>query len=106
MVEALGCFGYLTKLVRTKAGSFELKASVKLDSLNNYDDVFNSLINPINYLNYPSYELVSSEKVKVMNGMQIQVEQKDGKIIFTYQNKIVAIAEVLNKKAKILKVFI
>ena len=104
--EALGCFGYLTKLVRTKAGSFELKASVKLDSLNNYDDVFNSLINPINYLNYPSYELVSSEKVKVMNGMQIQVEQKDGKIIFTYQNKIVAIAEVLNKKAKILKVFI
>ena len=104
--EALGCYGHLINLVRIKAGKFEVGSSIKLDEIVNIDDVEKSLINPIEYLNYPKYELNDSEKEKVSHGMSINVEKADGIVVFLCQNKLVAVANIENKKAKVLKVFI
>ena len=104
--EALGCYGHLINLVRIKAGKFEVENSIKLDEFVNIDDVEKSLINPIEYLNYPKYELNDFEKEKVSHGMSINVEKVDGIVVFLYQNKLVAVANIENKIAKVLKVFI
>lgn len=104
--EALGCYGHLINLVRIKAGNFEVESSIKLDEIMNIDDVEKSLINPIEYLNYPKYELNDFEKEKVSHGMSINIEKADGILVFLYQNKLVAVANLKNKIAKVLKVFL
>ena len=104
--EALGCYGHLINLVRIKAGSFEVENSIELDKIENSEQVKNLLINPIEYLNYPKYELNDFEKEKVSHGMSINVEKLDGIVVFLYQKKLVAVTNVENKKAKVLKVFV
>ena len=55
--EKLGTYGHLIKLVRVKAGDFELDDSVKLEDIKTIDDVKNNLINPLIKLDIPTYEL-------------------------------------------------
>ena len=104
--EVLGCFGHLIKLVRIKAGKFEINESIKLTDLENTEQVQKKLIYPTEYLNYPKYELSSKEKELVSHGMAINIDLEDGIVILTEQNKLIAIAQVENKKAKMSKVFI
>lgn len=103
---ALGCYGHLIKLVRVKAGKFELKSSIKLEEIENIEKVQDKLINPLEYLIYPKFELTEKEKIKVSNGMSVDVGSKDGRIVLTYNKELVAVADVYGKKAKMLKVFI
>ena len=104
--EALGCFGHLIKLVRIKAGKFEIKDSTKLTDLENVEQVQNRLIYPTEYLNYSKYELSDKEKELVSHGMAINIDLEDGVVILTQQNMLIAIANVENNKAKMAKVFI
>jgi tRNA pseudouridine55 synthase len=104
--EALASYGHLIKLVRVKAGDFELEKTIKLEDIHTTEDVEKALLNPINYLNYPNYELSEKEKNLVSNGMGINVNLSDGNVVLTQQEKILAIASVKNGKAKISKVFI
>lgn len=104
--EALGCGGYLTKLVRIKAGNFELKNSIELESLDTIDSIQENLIYPLEYLDFRQYELNEKEKEKISHGMKININIPNGKTTLTYENKIVAIANVENNTAKTLKVFI
>ena len=103
---ALGCYGHLIKLVRVKAGKFELKSSIKLEEIENIEKVQDELINPLEYLIYPKFELTQKEKIKVSNGMSVDVDSEDGLIVLTYNKELVAVADVYGKKAKMLKVFI
>ncbi len=103
---ALGCYGHLIKLVRVKAGKFELKSSIKLEEIENIEKVQDELINPLEYLIYPKFELTEKEKIKVSNGMSVDVDSKDGRIVLTYNKELVAVADVYGKRAKMLKVFI
>ena len=105
--EALGCYGHLIKLVRSKAGLFLLENSIKLDDLQTLEQVKNNLIYPLDYINYPEYELSQEQLVKVSHGNPIKTELLlDGTIILTHQSKLVAIACVDNGVAKSSKVFI
>ena len=103
---ALGCYGHLIKLVRVKAGKFELNSSIKLEEIENIEKIQNELINPLEYLIYPKFELTEKEKIKVSNGMSVDVDSEDGLIVLTYNKELVAVADVYGKKAKMLKVFI
>ena len=69
--EVLGTYGYLTKLVRTKAGLFELEDSTKLEDLNSIQEVEKHLIYPTDYLSYEKYGPVGPEK-----------EELDGQVYF------------------------
>ena len=104
--EALGCYGHLVKLVRIKAGQFKIENSIKLDDLESIEQVSKKLIYPLEYLNYPKYELNEEEKNKVSHGMSLNVNLSDGITILTFNNKLIAVANIENKKAKMLKVFI
>ena len=102
----LGCFGHLIKLVRIKAGQFEVNKTIKLDTLETAEQVRQNLIYPLEYLNYPKYELNKTEKEKVSHGMGLEITAQDGVVVLTHQNVLIAVAKVENNKAKMQKVFI
>ena len=104
--EKLGCYGHLTKLIRIKAGKFELDKTIKLEEIESQEQVQQNLINPIEYLPYPKYELDEAEKEKVSHGMSININKENGILVLTKNQEIIAISQVENKKAKTLKVFI
>ena len=104
----LGCFGHLIKLVRVKAGDFEVENSIKLEDLIDIATVQKHLIYPLEKLDYQTYELNTKELELVSHGMQIfaRTNLQNGIVILTNNNKLIAIAEMLNDKIKCSKVFI
>ena len=104
--EALNCYGHLIKLVRIKAGNFSLKDTKKLEELETIEEIEKNLIYPLEYLNFPKYELNESEKEKVSHGMSIEINASDGLITLIQNNELIAVCSIENKKAKMLKVFI
>ena len=104
--EALGCFGHLIKLVRIKAGKFRVNEAIKLEAFETIEQIQNNLIYPLEYLNYSKYELSEQEREKVSHGMPLNINVQDGILVLTYQNQLIAVANVENKKAKMQKVFI
>ncbi|MBR2430371.1 tRNA pseudouridine(55) synthase TruB [bacterium] len=104
--EALGCYGHLIKLVRIKAGKFDVEEAIKLDMIETKEQVEANLLYPLEYLNYPKYELNEFEKEKVSHGMGINVNLEDGIALLTSFGELIAVSNIENKKAKILKVFV
>lgn len=102
----LGCFGHLIKLVRTKSGNFKLDKSIPLENIKTPEDIKTNLIYPIEYLDYPLYELNQTEYEKVSHGNPIRVSKIKGTVILTYKTELVAIALISDEVAKISKVFI
>ena len=70
------------------------------------EQVEKNLIYPLEFLDYPKYELNDSEREKVSHGMGINVGLEDGIAVLISHDEIIAVANVENKKAKISKVFI
>ena len=106
--EVLGTYGHLTKLIRVQAGQFKINEAVKLEDLQTKEQVQEHLIYPLEYLDYPKYNLNQSEFEKVSHGMQITPKAKliDGTIILTAENQLIAIGEVNSNRIKCSKVFI
>lgn len=104
----LRCFGHLIKLIRVKAGDFEVNKSVKLENLASIEIVQKHLIYPLEKLDYQTYELNAKELELVSHGMQIfaRTDLQNGIVILTNNNKLIAIAEMDNNKIKCSKVFI
>ena len=104
--EALGVYGHLVKLIRVKAGEFDIKDCIKLEDIKTKEDVERVLINPLKKLHYKRYELNEDEKNKVLNGMEISVsENVEGTVILVYSNNILAIGEASGLRIKCSKVF-
>ena len=104
----LGCFGHLIKLVRVKAGDFEVENSIKLEDLTDIETVQKHLIYPLEKLDYQTYELNTKELELVSHGMQIfaRTNLQNGIVILTNNNKLIAVAEMIDNKIKCSKVFI
>lgn len=103
--EKLGTYGHLIKLVRVKAGDFGVNEAVKSEDLQTKEDVLMHLIYPLDYLDYPRYELNEKEQNLVKNGMPINAETTDGIILLTSKGNLVAVAEACGSKLKCQKVF-
>lgn len=107
--EKLETYGYLTKLVRVKAGEFLINDSIKLENLNTLEKVEENLIYPTKKLHFPTYKLTEEEKIKVSNGMSIPINNNvtnNSLMILTYNNKLAAIAKTDKQQLKCEKVFI
>lgn len=104
----LGCFGHLIKLVRVKAGDFEVENSIKIEDLTDIETVQKHLIYPLEKLDYQTYELNTKELELVSHGMQIfaRTNLQNGIVILTNNNKLIAVAEMNDNKIKCSKVFI
>ncbi len=105
--KTLGCGGYLTGLVRTKAGRFLIENSAELDELQTPQDVQSRLINPIDVTDYPQYSLNDTEKERVSHGGFIHNKNFNDKVIvfLVYGGKIYAIGMVDKDKILVKKVF-
>ncbi len=105
--ESLEVYGHLIKLVRAKAGCFELKNAIKLENIKTTDDVFANLINPLECLNYPVYYVNNDEYQLIANGNPIKTNCDSKAIILTNsENRIIAVGEIKNNLIKPIKVFI
>ncbi|MBR1373019.1 tRNA pseudouridine(55) synthase TruB [bacterium] len=104
--EALGSYGHLVKLVRIKAGKFELKDSIKLEELETKEKIEAWLQNPLKFLNLPEYELNTEELKKIANGNSIDIKLDDGMAILTFNKEIAAIGMINKNIFKCKKVFV
>ena len=105
--ENLGTYGHLIKLVRVQAGDFGVNDSVRLENLETKEQVEQKLIDPLEYLDYPKYELTDEELEKVSHGMPINCNNsQNGTVILAKNNKLVAIGSSKDNTIKCSKVFI
>lgn len=106
--EKLGIYGHLIKLVRVQAGDFGIKKATTLEDLETKEQVEKNLISPLEYLDYPKYELTDEEFDKVSHGNPIKTLQTlpDGTVILTRNDQLTAVAKNINGIIKCEKVFI
>ena len=106
--EKLGTYGHLIKLIRVKAGDFEINDTIKLEDLDTKEKVEAKIIYPLKKLDYPRYELSQIELEKVSHGMPIKADKElqNGVVILTHNKEIIAVSEKNNDAVKCLKVFI
>lgn len=105
--KVLGCGGYLTRLIRTKAGKFLLENSKKMEDFSSKEIVENNLIEPISMLNYETYSLNDSEKIDISNGKPLlnkSIKNAEN-LILVYNDCIKAIASSCDGCIKVKKVF-
>lgn len=105
--EELGTYGHLVKLVRVKAGMFEVNNAVSLEHIQTKEDVEKLLIAPLTKLNYMTYELNKNELVKVSNGTAIMPSKElpeNSLILLTSQARLIAAAKMTKGLLKCLKV--
>ena len=103
----LTTFGHLVKLVRVKAGMFEVNNAVSLEHIQTKEDVEKLLIAPLTKLNYMTYELNKNELVKVSNGTAIMPSKElpeNSLILLTSQERLIAAAKMTKGLLKCLKV--
>ena len=106
--QNLDAGAYLYKLIRTQAGKFRVENSKALDAFQTFEDVKNSLINPIEMLDYPRVMLSEDECKKVLNGMYIHNKNdiSDSQVvILIYDDIIISVGQTDGKKILIKKVF-
>ena len=105
--EELGTYGHLVKLVRVKAGMFEVNNAVSLEHIQTKEDVEKLLIAPLTKLNYMTYELNKNELVKVSNGTAIMPSKElpeNSLILLTSQERLIAATKMTKGLLKCLKV--
>lgn len=103
----LTTFGHLVKLVRVKAGMFEVNNAVSLEHIQTKEDVEKLLIAPLTKLNYMTYELNKNELVKVSNGTAIMPSKElpeNSLILLTSQERLIAAAKMTKGLLRCLKV--
>ena len=105
--QNLCCGGYLTRLIRTKAGKFLVENSIKMQDYKSIEFVEKHLIEPISMLNYPLYNLNTSEKLDIANGKPLLNKSINNaeNIILVYNDSIKAVASSCNGCIKVKKVF-
>lgn len=107
--QNLGVGAHLSKLIRTQAGKFMIKNAIPLDGIKSVEDIEKSLINPLDLINLPKFELSEQENKKVLMGQFIHSHNKfigTDLLVLIYNNKIVAIAQVNENLIKVKKVFV
>ena len=105
--QNLCCGGYLTRLIRTKAGKFLVENSIKMQDYKSIEFVEKHLIEPISMLNYPLYNLNTSEKLDISSGKPLLNKSINNaeNIILVYNDSIKAVASSCNGCIKVKKVF-
>lgn len=105
--QKANCGAYLSELLRTKAGKFEINNSIKLDDIKNPEIVEKNLVNPIDMLPQTKYVLNDTEKELVSHGMSIKNPgfKISDIVILVYSGRIYSIGLVDKDKILVKKVF-
>lgn len=100
--EKLTCGAYMTGLIRTSIGLFDISNS------NNLDDVELIKINPLDVLGIEKYELSDDEFNKITHGNFIFANNKisNNLVLLTKNNKLVSIAKMVDNQIRPRKLFL
>ena len=103
--KILGCGAHLIKLIRTKAGCFNIENSSSLEDLKTGVQSF--LINPVDVLLLDKVEISDSDFAKLRNGNPIvnKTNKSNDFVILIYNNDIKAVGFRDNNKILMKKVF-
>lgn len=94
LCEKLNTIGTMNNLIRTKQGNFDIKDSYKLEEIAKGNYQFQNIKE---FLDYPVIEIPNELIKKVENGNKVEnVFNIDDKVIFTKNNKDLAIYENKN----------
>lgn len=107
--QDLKCGAFLSKLIRTQAGNFLVKDAISLDRINSAQDIEKYLINPIDMINLPKFEINEEEKNKIKMGQFLSNKtslQNDEFLILVYNNNVNAIAKIEDNLIKAKKVLV
>ena len=98
LCNKLNVLGTMNNLIRTKQGNFIIEDSFTLKDIKNNKY---KLLNIKDFLNYPVINIDENLIKKVSNGAVIpNIYNIKDKVIFIYQNKDIAIYEVIKKELK------
>lgn len=106
--SALGCGAYMSHLLRTEHGHFQLNTAVTLETLNDSEDIAQYLQNPVPYLTFPSVVIEDTDLTKRMaNGMTVfYPDMAEGFYIALYPNgSPLGVVESVSGKLKPVKIF-
>jgi len=94
IASKLNNIAIMKSLRRTKQGKFTLKDSYKIDDIlnNNY-----KIMDIKNVLDYPKVEVSTEIKTKIDNGAIIENTYNEDIVLFTYQNKPIALYKIYEK---------
>lgn len=106
--QILGVGAIMTELNRTQSSNFKISGAVNLLDINSDNDVKSRLINPLDVLSYNQKSLSPEEFVKVKNGNHIENKEyvEGEKILLKYDDKLVAVAEIIQNLIKVNKVLV
>lgn len=78
MALALGCFGTMTSLTRTKSGFFKIENSVGIDEFISDDDPTKYIIKPQDVLDFDTVVLSQVQAKRLIDGLYDEYALKDG----------------------------
>jgi len=98
--------GHLIALERTKAGSFTIENTVKLENLTR-ENIVQKIINPIEILPKEKYILSEEEKERVCHGQSLKIQNSllTPVVFFVYSDKILGVGQVDGQRILVKKVF-
>jgi len=98
--------GHLIALERTKAGSFTIENTVKLENLTR-ENIVQKIINPIEILPQEKYILSEEEKERVCHGQSLKIQNSllTPVVFFVYSDKILGVGQVDGQRILVKKVF-
>lgn len=103
IAQKLGTCAVMSDLIRTKSGTFDIENSLELNEYIEKSDLENSLINPLEVLEYRQLEVKENEIKKVKNGMpsdsELAKEYNQGEtVLLTFENNLISVGNVIGNK--------
>jgi tRNA pseudouridine55 synthase len=118
--DALGGGAYMSHLLRTRHGRFDVADSVTLEALQQSDNPGQYLQDPVPFLTLPSIEITAPDDVfRLSNGMKIEPDARDitgaggvavklkpnALYLALHQGRLLGVVEVVSHKLKPVKIF-
>ena len=103
IAQKLGTTAVMSDLIRTKSGKFYIENSLELNENTQIEDLENSLINPLEVLQYKKIEVNEKDFKKIKNGATVDIQgdndlEQGETVILTYENQIASVADVIGTK--------
>jgi len=114
--DALGCGAFLSGLVRTEHGQFNLETAVPLEVLQQSDNPQQFLQNPLSFLEMPILDLTSEDDAKRLgHGLKIEPSPGEGGVavklkpnafyMAVFQGQPLGVVQAVSQRLKPIKMF-
>ena len=99
IAERLGTTAIMSGLTRTKSGAFEVLNSLEIGEFTQSDDLLNSIVDPIEVLDYPQIIIDEDDFLRVKNGGIINnpTDLNNETVLLIYDGNLASVAQATGK---------